>query len=202
MQNLSLGLDYIFIKLNIMKLFAFVDALFANNQNLSSQIGYIIVLGNEKNTEETFIIFGNFAHWFSVKCKRITRSVFASEIYAIAYGVNIAVAIGTIVDKITDRLRLPKAFVVICIDFLFLYKCFVKLGTIKKKRLMIDIMALRQTYERQKMFDVRWIDGNDNPANVITKAGPNRALEQLVTTNKLTLKIQEWIKRERKTDGG
>jgi hypothetical protein len=52
------------------------------------------------------------------------------------------------------------------------------------------------------MFDIRWIDGNDNPANAITKAGSNRALEQLVTTNKLTLKIQEWVKRERKTDGG
>jgi hypothetical protein len=55
---------------------------------------------------------------------------------------------------------------------------------------MIDIMILRQTYERQKAFDVRWINDNDNPANAMTKAGPNRALEQLVTTNKLTLKIQ------------
>jgi hypothetical protein len=62
MQNLSLSLDYIFIELNTMKLFAFVDALFANNRDLSSQIGYIIVLGNEKNIEETFIIYGNLVH--------------------------------------------------------------------------------------------------------------------------------------------
>jgi hypothetical protein len=60
-------------------------------------------------------------------------------------------------------------------------------------------MALRQTYERQKMFDIRWINNNNNPANAITKAGSNRALKQFVTTNKLTLRIQEWIKRERKT---
>jgi hypothetical protein len=83
-----------------------------------------------------------------------------------------------------------------------LYECFIKLGTTKKKRLMIDIMALRQTYERQKVFDVRWIDGNNNLADAMTKAGPNRALEQLVTTNKLTLKIQRWVKRERKIGGG
>jgi hypothetical protein len=62
-------------------------------------------------------------------------------------------------------------------------------------------MALRQAYERQKVFDIRWIDGDDNLADSTTKAGLNRALEQLVTTNKLTLKIQGWIKRERKTDG-
>jgi hypothetical protein len=134
MQNLSLSLDYISIELNIMKLFAFINVLFANNRDLSSQIGYIIVLGNEKNTEKTFIIFGNLVHWFSVKCKRITRSVFAFEVYAMAYGVDIAVAIGTIVDKITDRLRLPKASVVVCIDSLFLYECLIKLETIKKKK--------------------------------------------------------------------
>jgi hypothetical protein len=62
MQNLSLRLDYISIELNIMKLFAFVNTLFANNRDLNSQIGYIIMLGNEKNTEETFTISGNFVH--------------------------------------------------------------------------------------------------------------------------------------------
>jgi hypothetical protein len=108
----------------------------------------------------------------------------------------------TIVDKITNRLRLPKAPVIVCTDSLFLYECFIKLETIKKKRLIIDIMALRQIYERQKVFDVHWIDDNDNPANAITKAGSNRALKQLVTTNKLILKIQGWVKRERKTGGG
>jgi hypothetical protein len=62
MQNLSLGLDCILIELNTIKLFAFVNALFVNNRDLSSQIGYIIVLGNKKDTEETFIMFGNFVH--------------------------------------------------------------------------------------------------------------------------------------------
>jgi hypothetical protein len=149
-----------------MKLFAFINALFANNRDLSSQISYIIVLGNEKNIEKTFIISGNFVYWFSVKCKRVTKRVFASEVYAMAYGVNIAVVIGTIVDKITNRLRLPKAPVVVCTNFLSLYECFVKLEIIKEKRLMNDIMVLRQTYERQKMFDIRWIDDDDNLANV------------------------------------
>jgi hypothetical protein len=36
----------------------------------------------------------------------------------------------------------------------------------------------------------------------MTKAGLNRALKQFVTINKLILKIQEWVKRERKTGGG
>jgi hypothetical protein len=117
------------------------------SSGVALHISYIIVLGNEKNTEKTFII--------SVKCKRITKSVFVSEIYAIAYGVDIAIAIRTIIDKITDRLRLPKASVIVCTNFLSLYECLIKLETINKKRLIIDIMALRQTYERQKVFNIR-----------------------------------------------
>jgi hypothetical protein len=78
-----------------------------------------------------------------------------------AHGVDIALIIKTTVNKITDRLRLPKAPVVICTNFLFLYECLIKLETTKEKRLMIDIMALRQIYERQKMFDIRWINNNN-----------------------------------------
>jgi hypothetical protein len=42
---------------------------------------------------------------------------------------------------------------------------------------MINIMAIRQAYEQQNVSNIRWIDGRDNPADPITKAGPNRALE-------------------------
>ena len=35
---------------------------------------------------------------------------------------------------------------------------------------MIDIMALRQSYERQKVNKIRWICGKDNPADIMTKA--------------------------------
>jgi hypothetical protein len=53
----------------------------------------------------------------------------------------------------------------------------VKLGTIKEKRLIINIMAIRQAYEQQNVSDIQWIDGRNNPANAITKAGPNRAFK-------------------------
>jgi hypothetical protein len=61
-QNVDLGLSFVLIDLNIMKLYAMVDALFANNQDLSSQIGYIIVLGNEATEDEFFTVTGNIVH--------------------------------------------------------------------------------------------------------------------------------------------
>ena len=63
------------------RLYVFVDALFAQNRDLSSQIGYIIVWANEVPTcnGDEVAIRGNILHWSSVKCKRVTRSVPALE---------------------------------------------------------------------------------------------------------------------------
>ena len=63
-------------------------------------------------------------------------------------GVNIAIAIGTTLKIIIDRLKLPVIPIIVCTDLYSLYECLVKLGTTKKKRLIIDIMALWQSYER------------------------------------------------------
>ena len=139
-----------------LKLFTLVDASFANNKDMSSQMGYVIILGNEiMSNDGSFKIRGNIVHWSSIKCKRITRSVLASEIYAMAHGVDIAIAIGGTIDVIMERLSFPKVPIVVCTDSRSLYDCLVKLGTTKEKRLMIDIMALREAYERSELMDIR-----------------------------------------------
>ena len=60
---------------------------------------------------------------------------------------------------------------------------------------MIDIMALLQRYERGEIHEVRWIDGKDNPAVLMTKSAANKALENNINTNKITLRIKGWIER-------
>ena len=65
----------------------------------------------------------------------------------------------------------------------------VKLGTTKEKRLMIDIMAIRQSYERRELLEIRWIAGNSNPADVMTKSIANKSLKSLVSTNHLNVKV-------------
>jgi hypothetical protein len=57
-----------------------------------------------------------------------------------------AVAIGTTINKIVAKLNAPSVFIVVCTNFLFLYECLMKLGTIKKKRFMINIIAIRVTF--------------------------------------------------------
>ena len=62
--------------------------------------------------------------------------------------VNIVIIIGTTLKIIIDRLKLPVIPTIVYTNLYSLYKYLVKLSTIKEKRLIINIIALRQSYER------------------------------------------------------
>jgi hypothetical protein len=57
-------------------------------------------------------------------------------------------------------------------------------------------MCLRQAYERREITEVKWISSEDNLADAITKAKPCQALKTLIDTNKLDLKVIEWVERD------
>lgn len=84
---------------------------------------------------------------------------------------------------------------VICTDSRSLYECLVKLGTTYEKRLMIDVMSLRQSYERREITEVRWIDGGNNPADSMTKAKASSTLRTLIDSNRINLNATQWIER-------
>ena len=82
-----------------------------------------------------------------------------------------------------------------CTDLYSLYKCLVKLGTTNEKRLIIDIMALRQSYERREIAEIRWINGEDNPADALTKAALNCALQRFLNSNELSIWVEGLVQR-------
>ena len=76
-----------------MQLLVFTDSLFANNEDLSSQIGFVIALADSINKV-------NIVHWSSIKYKRVTRSVLALELYAMAYRFDIRAVLKSIIEKL------------------------------------------------------------------------------------------------------
>jgi hypothetical protein len=185
-DNASRGLRFVPLDTNTLRLIAFTDASFANNKDLTSQIGFVIVLADAANN-------ANIVHWSSIKCKRVTRSVLASELYGTNHGFDAAAAIKS---TVTQLLHLPEPLpLIICTDSKSLYDCLVKLGTTQEKRLMIDLMCLRQSYERHEIAEIRWINGNSNPADAMTKGKPCHALEELISTNKLRIDPEAWVER-------
>jgi hypothetical protein len=73
----------------------------------------------------------------------VTRNILASEIYGIVSGVDIAIAVKASLDTILTRLNIAIIPIIVYTDSFSLYEYLVKLSTIKEKRLIIDIIALR-----------------------------------------------------------
>ena len=143
------GLCFKAIDLLTAKLFVFVDGSFANNKDQSSQIGYVIVLANKHlhaNINE-FTIKGNIIYWSLTKCRRVIRSVLASEIYGMVNGFDLGFVIKQTLATICKRIDLPKIPLILYTNSYLLYQCLVQFGITSEKQLIIDIMPLRQSYE-------------------------------------------------------
>ena len=56
-------------------------------------------------------------------------------------------------------------------------------------------MCLYQLYKRREITEVKWINGNSNPTNLITKSKASTALKKLINTNYLELQAMEQVKQ-------
>ena len=104
-----------------------------------------------------------------------------------AYGFDI----GAIIKLTIKQLLQIKFPFILYTDLKLLYKYLVKLGTTQEKYLIIDIICLYQLYKRKEITEVKWINGNSNPTNLMTKGKASTALKKLIDTNYLELQTME-----------
>ncbi len=180
-DNHSRDLRYVKLDSTKLQLVIFTHSFFANNRDLSSQIDYVICLVDSKHA--------NIVHWSSNKCKRVTRSVLAAELYTLAHDFDLDVALKAILSAILDRL----VSFVLCTDSKSLYDCLVKFDMIQKKRFMIDVMSLRQSYERQKITKMNEIHDINNSIDFMIKSKAFTILKTLIDINTINMNINEWI---------
>jgi hypothetical protein len=143
MNNHFRDINYVKFDSTKFRLMIFTNSFFANNRDLFSQIDYVICLTNSTHV--------NIVHWSSIKCKRVTRSVFAAELYALAHDFDLDAVLKTTFFAIFDRF----VSLIFCIDSKSLYDCLMKLDTTQKKRFMINVMNLQQSYERRKITKMK-----------------------------------------------
>ncbi len=175
-----------FVRLKIisssLKLMIFIDASFAN-VNLHSQIDYVICLTDD--------LKANIIHWFFTKCKRVIRSVLAAKLYAMTNEFDADSVIKSIIERILNIFL----SMILLTDSRSLYDCLVKLEITSEKRLMIDLMCLRQSYERREITKIRWIDEDTNSVDAMTKINSCQALTKLIDTNIIDLRTTAWVER-------
>ena len=60
--------------------------------------------------------------------------------------------VGAVLKSTIECVLAQSVPMILCTDSKSLYDCLVKLGTTQEKRLMVDIMCLRQSYERREII--------------------------------------------------
>lgn len=95
-------------------------------------------------------------------------------------------------------MQTPKMIpLIICTDSRTVFDCLTRLNTVQEKRLMIDIMCIREAYEKREIAEIKWIPGKNNPADALTKSkNISQALEQMIDTNRINMESEKWIERD------
>ena len=60
---------------------------------------------------------------------------------------------------------------------------------------MINLIYLRQLYKKYIIIEVKWINGDLNPINIIIKVNTYNILKNLININIINLNTKKWVKR-------
>jgi hypothetical protein len=64
-----------------------------------------------------------------------------------------------------------------------------------KKRLMMNVMILRQSYEKREIIEIKWIHESNNFVDSMTKIKSSSALKTIIDINRINLDTIKWVKR-------
>jgi hypothetical protein len=80
----------------------------------------------------------------------VIRSVLAAELFAMIHDFDVE----SILKSTLIKMLVIDISLILIIDSKFLYDCLICLSIIVEKRLMIDVMTLRQFYERREITEM------------------------------------------------
>jgi hypothetical protein len=81
----------------------------------------------------------------------MTRSVLAVELFAMIHDFDVDFVLKIILTKMIDIL----ISLILITDSKSIYDCLIRLKIIVEKRLMINVMTLRQCYERREITEMK-----------------------------------------------
>ena len=167
---------------------AFADSSFANNLDLTTQIGYIILLCDKKSCHAL--------HYVSKKCPRVVRSVLGGEVCAFAEGFDFAFVISKELETSLKR-KIPLQ---IFTDSKSLFDVITQCKTMAEKRLMIDIKGVRQAFDSEEITNVGLVASEHNPADAMTKITKCEALLKILDDQDPSVEVKQWVYASESTE--
>jgi hypothetical protein len=160
----------------------YVDSSFANRQDKSSQLGYLICLMDI--TKRCSIL-----QYRSQKSRRIVRPSTAGETLAFAETFDAAFILRHDLSRMLGQ-HIP---VLMLTDSESLFKTLTRARYTTERRLLVDIAAARQAYQSREISNIGLIRSEDNAADGLTKLGPNKALYRLLSSSQIHHTVRQWV---------
>ena len=177
----SLAFNISFVKLQNVyncELWVFSDAAHANLKNEASQLGYVILLVDERGTT-------NLIKWNSKKISRVVKSSLAAETLALLEAADNAFYIQKLLESIT------------CVPDSNQIRCFTDNMSIVEHistttcnlsdfRLRVDMSCLRDMVKRKEIYSLTWVDKRYQIADCLTKStASSKNLMDILQNNKI-----------------
>lgn len=171
------------LDMDTLEIRVYADASWANNKDLSSQLGFMIYLVDASGR-------CSLIHWQSKKSRRVTRSTMAAEIFALCNGFDAGFAFKDMVEEILGR-EVP---LVLFTDSKTAWDTVTSLNATSEKRLLIDLFGLRDAYRKCEMSNICCIQSAVNPADSMTKVNASSYLLEVMQSNYLCHPIDQQVK--------
>ena len=132
---------------------------------------------------------GSVIHFSSHKSRRVTRSSMAAETLAFVDGFDNAFILRHDLQRMLGK-GVP---LLMLTDAKALFDVIIGSKYTPEKRLMVDLAAIREAYNERTISNIGLIRSEHNPADGLTKIGPNAALHKLLQTNTLQHPIEQYV---------
>ena len=172
------------LDINSLRLIGYSDASFANNLDLSSQLGYIILL-----TDGTSNIIPLM--FKSYKAKRLCRSAMAAEVIAFS---DLFDSAFTLLSELRLLTGTPLELDLLT-DSKCLFDIISKGSRTSEKRLMLDVAAARKGFETKDISNIGLVPSAYNIADGLTKPMQQAAIRNLLETHSHVPSPTQWIIR-------
>ena len=185
-QENKYGLNIASLDKESLEVIGFSDASFAANADMSSQLGYICLLGDRKSDNVIPIFYKSY------KARRVTRSVMTAETIAFSDLFDCAFTLATELKRMLPGVRIP---VKLFTDNKSLFDVISKGTRTSEKRLMLDIAAAREGFSTRAISDIGLVRSDLNLADGLTKTMNQAMLLKVMKLGKLSRRAEQWIIR-------
>ena len=183
-QN-QISLQIPVLNIDTLRIIGYSDSSFANNRDLSSQLGHICFLGDDSGAVAPI-------SFKSYKARRVTRSAMSSEVIAFSDLFDVAITFAEELGNILSK-KIP---VQLLTDSKALFDVVSKGSRTSEKRMMLDIAAAREGFKSKTISDTGFVRSSHNVADGPTKSMSQTMIREVIATGYLQVAPEQWIIRQ------